>query len=173
MLRGYRSPTIASLTSHMSPTGTKPVASNRKAYHDYAILDEVEAGIVLRGSEVKSLRLGMGRITEAFARITDGQVWLEGMHIPAYSHATGFGAHLPDNPRKLLLHRAEIARLASRVNQEHLTLIPLSLYLKEGKVKVLLGLAKGRTRGDKRQALAKRDAEQDIRRELGRQRKGK
>ena len=173
MLRGYRSPTIGSLTSDMSPTGTKPVASNRKAYHDYAILDEVEAGIVLRGSEVKSLRLGMGRITEAYARIADGQVWLEGMHVPAYSHATGFGAHLPDGPRKLLLHRAEIARLASRVNQEHLTLIPLSLYLKEGKVKVLLGLAKGRTRGDKRQALAKRDAEQDIRRELGRQRKGK
>lgn len=163
---------IASLTALMSPAGTKPVASNRKAYHDYSILDEVEAGIVLRGSEVKSLRLGMGRITEAFARISDGQVWLEGMHIPAYSHATGFGAHVPDGPRRLLMHRAEITRLGARMNQEHLTLIPLSLYLKDGRVKVLLGLAKGRTRGDKRQVLAKRDADQDIRRELGRRRKG-
>jgi len=152
---------------------SKVLASNRRAYHDYSILDEVEAGIVLRGSEVKSLRLGIGRITEAYARVSNGEVWLEGMHIPAYSHATGFGAHLPEGPRKLLLHRAEITKLAARMSQEHLTLIPLSLYLLDGKVKVRLGLAKGRTRGDKRQALAKRDADRDIRAQMGRQRKGK
>lgn len=157
----------------MSRPGPKALASNPKARHDYAILDVLEAGIVLRGSEVKSLRLGVGRITEAYARISDGQVWLEGMHIPPYSHATGFGAHLADGPRKLLLNRAEISRLASRVNQEHLTLVPLSLYLKEGRVKVELALAKGRTRGDKRQALAKADAERDIRRALGRQNEGR
>lgn len=149
------------------------IASNRKARHDYAVLDEVEAGIVLRGSEVKSLRLGQVRINEAYAREHRGEMWLEGMHISPYSHATGFGSHIPDSARKLLLNRAEIARLSARMKQEHLTLVPLSLYFKEGRVKVLLALAKGRTRGDKRQTLAKESARRDIEVALGRQRKGR
>lgn len=149
------------------------IATNRKARHDYAVLDEVEAGIVLRGSEVKSLRLGQVRINEAYARISNGEMWLEGMHVSPYSHATGFGSHVPDSPRKLLLNRAEIERLGARMNQEHLTVVPLSLYLKQGRVKVLLALAKGRTRGDKRQAIAKQTAKRDIEIELGRRRKGK
>ena len=156
----------------MAPPAPKPIASNRKARRDYDILDEVEAGIVLRGSEVKSLRLGMVQIGEAYARIDRNEVWLDGMHIPPYTHAQGFGAHLPDNPRKLLLHSAEIQRLAARVNQEHLTLIPLSLYFKDGRVKVELALVKGRTKGDKRQALAKSDAQREIRDQLGRRNKG-
>ena len=153
--------------------GRKIIASNRRARHDYAILDTIEAGIVLSGSEVKALREGHAQIADGFARVIRGQVWLDGMHIPPYSHASGVGAHLPDNPRKLLLHTAEINRLMSRVNQEHLTLIPLSLYFKDGRVKVELALVKGRTKGDKRQALAKADAQREIRDQMGRHRKGK
>jgi SsrA-binding protein len=156
----------------MASPGTKTLASNRKARHDYTILDVVEVGIVLRGSEVKSLRLGQVRIADAYARITDGEMWLDGMHIPPYSHATGFGAHVPDGPRKLLAHRAEIAKLGARLHQEHLTLVPLSIYLRDGRVKVELALAKGRTKGDKRHALAKADAQRDIAAALGRRRKG-
>jgi SsrA-binding protein len=156
----------------MSTPGTKPLATNRKARHDYSILEEHEAGIVLRGSEVKSLRLGQVRINDAYGRIHNGEMWLEGMHIPPYASAVGFGSHVPDGPRKLLLHRPEIARLEARLKQEHLTIIPLSLYLKDGRVKVELALVKGRTKGDKRQALAKADADRDIRAEMGRRRKG-
>jgi len=156
----------------MAPPAPKPIASNRRAHRDYDILDVVEAGIVLRGSEVKSLRLGTVQIAEAFARQQRDGLWLDGMHIPPYSHAAGVGAHLPDNPRKLLLHAAEINRLMARVNQEHLTLIPLSLYFKDGRVKVELALVKGRTKGDKRQALAKADAQREIRDQMGRRNKG-
>ncbi len=156
----------------MAPDAHKPLASNRKARRDYDILDVLEAGIVLRGSEVKSMRLGLVQIAEAYARIADGQIWIDGMHIAPYSHATGFGAHLPDGPRKLLLHSSEIRRLQARVGQEHLTLVPLSLYLKDGRVKMELALAKGRTKGDKRQALAKADAEREISVQMGRARKG-
>ena len=155
----------------MPAPGTKMIASNRRARHDYAILDEVEAGIVLRGSEVKSLRDGHVQINEAFGRIDRDEIWLYGMTIPQYVNATGFGAHITDRPRKLLLHRAEIDKLESRVNQERLTLVPLGMYFKEGRVKVLLGLAKGRTKSDKRQALAAADAKAEIQREMGRLRK--
>jgi SsrA-binding protein len=156
----------------MSPPGTKAIATNRKAHHDYSILDVVEAGIVLRGSEVKSLREGHVQIADAYARFSRHELWLEGLHIAPYSHATGFGSHLPDSPRKLLLHSAEISRLSARVHQEHLTLVPLSLYFKDGRVKVELALVKGRTKGDKRQALAKADAQREIASQLGRSRKG-
>ncbi|MEZ5218202.1 MAG: SsrA-binding protein SmpB [Ilumatobacteraceae bacterium] len=149
----------------------KVVATNRRARHDYDILDEVEAGIVLRGSEVKSLRDGHLQMNEGYARVQGGEVWLEGVTIAVYSMAHGVGAHRPEQHRKLLLHRAEIDRLEARVNQERLTLIPLSVYFKEGRVKVLLGLAKGRTKGDKRQNLAERDAQREIQRELGRRNK--
>jgi SsrA-binding protein len=152
--------------------GTDVVASNRRARHDYSILDVVEAGIVLVGSEVKSLRLGQVQLADAYARFVNGELWLDGVHIAPYARAQGFGAHVPDRPRKLLLHRNELSRLSSRVNQERLTLVPLRLYFKEGTAKVELALVKGRTKGDKRQALAERDADREMQKSMGRQRKG-
>ena len=148
------------------------LASNRKARHDYAILDVVEAGIVLHGSEVKSLRGGQVQIADAYARIVDGEVWLDGVHIAPYQFAVGVGAHEPDRARKLLLHRDEIERLAERVARERLTLVPLTFRLVDGRVKVDLALARGRQRQDKRQAIAERDSKREIERALGRQRKG-
>lgn len=156
----------------MPAPGTKLIASNRRARHDYAILDEVEAGIMLRGSEVKSLRDGHARINEAFARVVGGEMFLYGMTIPQYVNAHGFGSHVTERERKLLLHRAEIDKLAGRMGQEHLTLVPLSMYFKDGRVKVELALAKGRTKGDKRQTMAKDDAAREIRNAMGRYRKG-
>jgi SsrA-binding protein len=143
------------------------LASNRKARHDYTILDVVEAGIVLLGSEVKSLRGGQVQLVDAYARILDGEVWLDGVHIAPYQFATGVGAHDPDRSRKLLLHRDEIDRLSDRVKRERLALVPLSLKLVEGKVKVELALAKGRRKEDKRQAIAERETKREIARELG------
>ena len=148
------------------------LASNRKARHDYTILDVVEAGIVLHGSEVKSLRGGQVQIADAYARIVDGEVWLDGVHIAPYQFAVGVGAHEPDRARKLLLHRTEIERLAERVARERLTLVPLAFRLVDGRVKVELALARGRQRQDKRQAIAERDSKREIERALGRQRKG-
>lgn len=156
----------------MSRLGTTVIASNRKARHDYTILDVVEAGIVLQGSEVKSLRSGQVQLVDTYARFINGELWLEGMHIAPYQFAHGIGAHDPNRPRKLLLNRSELSRLSARVGQERLALIPLSLYFKDGRAKVELALAQGRTKGDKRQALAKKDAAREIERELGRQRKG-
>ncbi|CAN5767499.1 SsrA-binding protein SmpB [soil metagenome] len=152
--------------------GTKLIAGNRRARHDYGIVDTVEAGLVLVGSEVKSLRLGHVQIADAFAREQGGELWLEGMHIAPYSFANGVGAHDPDRRRKLLLHRDEIERLQARIAQERLALVPLRLYFKEGRAKVELGLGKGRQRADKRQAIAERDSEREIQRALGRSRKG-
>jgi SsrA-binding protein len=154
-------------------SGTKLIASNRKARHDYTILDVYEAGIMLQGSEVKSLREGHVQLVDAYARLVNGEVWLEGVHIAPYQFAHGVGAHDPARPRKLLLNRDEIERLSARVGQERLALVPLSLYFKDGRAKVELALAQGRTKGDKRQALAKKDAQREIDREMGRQRKGK
>jgi SsrA-binding protein len=148
------------------------IASNRKARRDYTILDVVEAGIVLRGSEVKSLRDGHVQIADAYARFARGEVWLDGIHISPYTNAVGFGAHDPDRARKLLLHADQIARLHARVQQERLTLVPLSMYFKDGRAKVELALAKGRTKGDKRQALAKADAAREMAVEAGRRFKG-
>ena len=153
-------------------TGRKLVASNRRARHDYAVLDTVEAGIVLSGSEVKSMRLGQVQMADAFARYTDGELWLEGVHVAPYQFAIGVGAHDPDRRRKLLLHRDEIDRLQARVAQERLALIPLSLYFKEGRAKVEIGLGKGRQKADKRQAIAERDSKREMERELGRRDKG-
>lgn len=155
----------------MSPPGTKLIASNRKARHDFSILDVFEAGIVLQGSEVKSLREGHVQLADAYARVSDGEIWLEGVHIAPYQFAHGVGAHDPNRARKLLLGRDEIDRIDARVGQERLALVPLSLYFKDGRAKVELALAKGRTKGDKRQAIAKKDAAREIARELGRNRK--
>jgi SsrA-binding protein len=156
----------------MRPSGTKHIASNRKARRDYTILDVVEAGLVLSGSEVKSLRSGHVQLTDAYARMRGGEVWMEGVHIAPYQFAVGVGAHDPDRPRKLLLNRGEIDRLKARVDQERVALVPLALYFKEGRAKVELGIAKGRTKGDKRQAIAEQDSKREIERALGRTRKG-
>lgn len=153
-------------------TGKQLIASNRKARHDYLILDEYEAGIVLGGSEVKSLRAGQVQLNEGYARVDRGQMWLEGVHIAPYSFAHGLNGHEPNRTRKLLMHAAEIDRIHDRVQQERLALVPLSLYFKDGKVKIELGLAKGRTKADKRQTLAKSDADREIRNAIGRHNKG-
>ena len=152
-------------------TGKKVIASNRRARHDYAIVDEIEAGIVLSGSEVKSLREGHVQIADAYARIINGQVWLDGMHIPPYQFAHGVGAHDPNRARKLLLHRREIERIAAEIKREHLTMVPLSLYFNDGRVKVEIGLGRGRKKADKRNAIAERDSQREIQRALGRQAK--
>jgi SsrA-binding protein len=155
-----------------SRDGQTSIAHNRRARHDYTILETLEAGIVLLGSEVKSLRLGQVQLADAYARVADGELWLEGVHIAPYQFATGVGAHDPDRRRKLLVHREEIERLQARIAQDRLTLVPLRLYFREGRVKVELGLAKGRQKADKRQAIAERDSKREIERALGRQRKG-
>ena len=155
-----------------STPGTKRIADNRRARFDYQVLDIVEAGLVLQGSEVKSLRLGQVQLADAFARWSDGELWLEGVHIAPYQFANGVGAHDPDRRRKLQLHRDEIDRLQARIAQERLALVPLRLYFNEGRAKVELGLAKGRQRGDKRHAIAERDSKREIERALGRRRKG-
>jgi SsrA-binding protein len=150
----------------------KYIAQNRRARHDYSILDVFETGIVLQGSEVKTLREGTMQMADAYARVINGEIWLDGVHIPPYLFAHGVGAHDPDRPRKLLLHADEIKRIAARVQQERLTLIPLSFYFKDGRVKVELALAVGRKKGDKRQAMAERDTQREMQKALGRQRKG-
>jgi len=144
--------------------GDRVVASNRRARHDYDILETIECGIVLQGSEVKSLREGKAQLADAYARVSDGELWLYGMHIPPWRFATGFGAHNPDRRRKLLVHRKQIDELTARTQQQALTLVPLSLYFKEGKAKVQLALARGRKLYDKRQALATRTAEREAQR---------
>jgi SsrA-binding protein len=144
--------------------GNRTVAQNRRARHDYDILDTYEAGLVLVGSEVKSLREGKAQLRDSYARVQDGEVWLFGTHIPPYVFATGFGAVDPDRRRKLLLHRRQIEELARRTSQESLTLVPLSLYFKDGKAKVDLALAKGRKLYDKRHAIAARDADREAQR---------
>ena len=153
--------------------GNTLVASNRRARRDYDIVDAFEAGIVLSGSEVKALREGHAQIADAYARVINGQLWLDGVHIPPYQFAHGIGAHDPDRARKLLMHRREIDKLSHQVMVEHLTLVPLSLYFKEGRVKVELGLGRGRRKADKRNALAERDVKLEMARAMGRQAKGK
>lgn len=157
-------------------SGTGPdrkiVASNRKARHDYEILETVEAGIALVGGEVKALRDAKIQLKDGYAHIDRGEVTLLGVHISPYVYATGFGSYLPERPRKLLLHRSEIEDLQRRVTQEHLTLIPLTVYFKGQVVKVELGLAKGRKHHDKRDVLAERDSRMEIERALGARRKG-
>jgi SsrA-binding protein len=150
------------------PEGVKVVAKNRRARHDYDILETHEAGIALVGTEVKSLREGHIQLKDSYAKADGGELWLHGVHVSPYSQADGFGGHDPERPRKLLLHRAEIADLANRVALESLTLIPLSVYFKEGRAKVELGLARGRKRYDKRDALATRDAAREAERALAR-----
>ena len=149
--------------------GTKIIARNKRARHDYAIEEVVEAGLVLTGTEVKSLRAGRASLTDGFGLITDSEIWLHGVHIPEYTQGT-WTNHEPRRIRKLLLHRKEIDRLARSTQERGLTLVPLSLYFKDGKVKIELGLARGKRSYDKRQDLAKRDAAREVDRELRRRR---
>ena len=143
----------------------KLIADNRRARHDYHLLDRFEAGLVLTGTEVKSLREGRATIERAFADVRDGQVWLVGAHIAPYAQAS-LGAHDPDRDRKLLLHRGEIASLIGKVREKGLTLVPTRMYFKDGRVKVELALARGKEKGDKRRDLQQRDAQREIERAL-------
>lgn len=147
--------------------GTGLIASNRKARHDYDILEVVEAGIVLVGTEVKSLREGRASLIDAYASVESGEVWLYNLHIPEYTHGT-WTNHEPRRRRKLLLHRREIAALAAGLREHGQTLVPLSLYFKDGRAKLEIARARGRKQHDKRQALAARDAARDVRDALGR-----
>ena len=142
--------------------GDRTVATNRRARREYEFLETLEAGIVLQGSEVKSLRDGKAQLSEAYARVDDGEMWLFQMHIPPWQFATGFGAHDPDRRRKLLLHRDQIDELVGKTQQQSLTLIPVSLYFKNGRAKVQLALAKGRRLYDKRNLIMSRDAEREV-----------
>ncbi len=147
-----------------APKGPRAVAQNRRARHDYDILDTFEAGIVLVGSEVKSVRDGRIQLRDSYARVQGGEVWLHGVHVAPYEYATGFGAVDSDRSRKLLLHRRQIHDLTVRTAQESLTLVPLSVYFKEGRAKVDLAVARGRKSYDKRHAIAARDADMEARR---------
>lgn len=152
-------------------SGHKVIATNRRARHDYDILDTYEAGIALQGTEVKSLRAGRANIGDAFGLVEHGEVFLHQLHIPEYTQAS-WTNHLPRRTRKLLLHAKEIDKIAQRMHEGGFALVPLSLYFKDGKVKVEIGLGKGKKSWDKRQDIAKRDAQREIRNEMGRRVKG-
>jgi SsrA-binding protein len=141
------------------------ICRNRRATHDFDILDRLECGLVLQGTEVKSLRAGHAQLDDAFARVENGEVWLYGLNIPEYEYGNVLN-HKPKRPRKLLLHRQQIRRFADKAQQEGLTLIPLRLYFKNGRAKVELALAKGKKKYDKREALRQRDAQRQIDRAL-------
>jgi len=149
--------------------GVKVIARNRRARHDYHIEETFEAGLVLTGTEVKSLRAGRASLTEAFAQISGDELWLHGLHIPEYAQGT-WTNHDPRRTRKLLLHRKEIDRLASQVAERGFTIVPLSLYFSGGKAKVELALARGKRTYDKRHDLARRDAAREVDRALRRRR---
>ncbi|MDQ6851280.1 MAG: SsrA-binding protein SmpB [Actinomycetota bacterium] len=149
----------------------KIIAQNRKARHNYAVLDTYEAGLVLTGTEVKSLRLGRASLVDGFATIDDGEMFLRNVHIPVYEQGS-WTNHEPRRTRKLLLHRGEIDRLIGKTKESGLTIVPLALYFTAGKVKVELALARGKKSYDKRQDLARRDADREVQRALGRRAKG-
>lgn len=151
--------------------GRKVIAQNRKARHDYAIEDVFEAGMVLVGTEVKSLRAGRASLVDGYAFVDDGEVWLKGVHIPEYDEGS-WTNHEPTRARKLLLNRNEINKITNKLKESGLTLIPLSLYFLDGKAKVEIGVARGRKNYDKRQALAEKDAKREVERATGRRSKG-
>jgi SsrA-binding protein len=156
----------------VKPTGRKLIAQNKKARHDFHIEDVYEAGLVLTGTEVKSLRAGRASIVDGFALIRDGEAWLQGVHIPEYTEGT-WNNHEPRRARKLLLHRQEIIRLIGKTKETGLTIVPLSLYFKDGKAKVEIALARGKKQHDKRQALAERQATREIQRVMSHRSRGR
>ena len=138
------------------------IADNRKAYHDYHVLETMEAGVALLGTEVKAIREGRVNLRDSFARIDSGEVWLMNVHISPYSH-TGYAHHDERRQRKLLLHRHEIRKLAGRVTEKGLTLVPLQMYFKDGRVKVSLALVKGKQAHDKRETIRRREIDRETR----------
>ncbi|MBV8257914.1 MAG: SsrA-binding protein SmpB [Actinobacteria bacterium] len=147
------------------PTGEKLIVDNRRARHEYHLGDRYEAGLVLTGTEVKSLRGGQAQLRQAYAEVRDGEAWLVGLHVPEYTEGNRSN-HDPDRPRKLLMHRREIDRLGSSVREKGFTVVPTRLYFKDGRVKVELALARGKELRDKRRDIAERDARRQIDREL-------
>ena len=154
-----------------SQSGRQILATNRKARHNYSILETFEAGVVLLGTEVKSLRDGKASLADAFATVDDGEVWLRNLHIPEYHHGS-WTNHEPRRTRKLLLHRRQIDVLIGKIRDGNLALVPLALYFNDGKVKVELALARGKRAHDKRQDMARRDAQREVVRALSRRAKG-
>lgn len=142
--------------------GEKIVAVNRKAFHDYHIFETYEGGLALLGTEVKAIREGRVNLRDSYGRVDDGEVFLHNVHISAYSHR-GYADHQPTRPRKVLLHRQEIKRLIGRTTERGMTLVPLRLYFKRGRVKVALGLVKGKKEHDKREAIKQRIADREVR----------
>lgn len=150
----------------------KVIATNRAARHDYTLSDTFEAGIVLRGSEVKSLRESKVQIADAFAQLSGNELWLHHLHIAPYSYSQAYSGHDPMRVRKLLLHRNEIEKIRRKQLTDRLSIVPTRLYFKDGKAKVEIALGKGKTKGDRRQDMAKRDAEREARYAMGRALKG-
>ena len=155
----------------MGQLGTKLIAENRKARFDYSVEDSIECGVVLQGTEVKSVKEGKISFPDAFAEIVKDEVWLKNFHISEYVYSSIFN-HNPDRPKKLLLHRDQIKRLQRKVEEKGYTLIPLSFYLKEGRLKVSLGICKGKKQFDKRNTIKDRDNQRDMQREFRKGLKG-
>jgi SsrA-binding protein len=151
------------------PKGEKLIVDNRRARHEYQLLDRIEAGMVLTGTEVKSLREGRAQVRQAYADVRGNEVWLVGLHIAVYDQGN-IQNHDPDRDRKLLLHAREIETLNAQVREKGLTIVPTRLYFKDGRAKVELALAKGKDLHDKRRDIARRDADRQIQRELSRRR---
>ena len=165
------SPNPAPKRSSRADERTRVVASNRRARHDYEILDVIEAGIALVGTEVKSCRAGEVVLKDAYARVEDGELWLFNAHIAPFERTDGFGGHEPERRRKLLVHRREVEELAHKTQQQSLTLVPLSVYFRDGRVKVELAVGRGRRSYDKRQAIAEREAQREADRDVARARR--
>ncbi|WP_434511035.1 SsrA-binding protein SmpB [Desulfitobacterium sp. AusDCA] len=155
----------------MASGGIKVISDNRKAYHDYFVEEKLETGIILTGTEIKSIRNGRVNLKDSFARVENGEVWLYQMHISPYEQGNRFN-HDPLRKRKLLLNRSEISKLVGKVQQEGLTLVPTKIYLRKGLAKVELGICKGKKNYDKRQDIAERDAKREIDRHLRDRQKG-
>jgi SsrA-binding protein len=153
-------------------TGQKLIAQNKKARHDYSILDTYECGIVLTGTEVKSLRAGRASLVDGFVMIENAELWMHGVHIPEYTEGT-WTNHTPRRKRKLLVHREEIRKLASKMKDSGITLVPLQLYFKDGRAKVEIAVAKGKKAHDKRDSLMEAQATREINREMSRRQSGK
>jgi SsrA-binding protein len=151
-------------------SGDRTVASNRRARHDFAIDETFEAGMVLTGAEVKSLRGGRASLADAYARVRGEEVWIEGMHIPPYPMAGQQRTYVPTRPRKLLLHRKEIERLIGKTAERGLTLVPMRIYFSHGLAKMELGLGRGKRQFEKRQTIAEREHRREMAREVGRRR---
>ncbi|MEW6232313.1 MAG: SsrA-binding protein SmpB [Chloroflexota bacterium] len=149
----------------------KVVATNRKAYHDYFVEKSWEAGIALTGTEIKSVRLGRVNLRDSFVKVEQGQAWLWNVHVSPYEHGSRYNVN-PTRPRKLLLHKDEIQRLAQKLQGRNLTLVPLRIYIKGNRAKVEVALAKGKRQYDKREAIAERDAQREIEREMKERERG-